>query len=187
MENKTMMKLIVGTEAMFFLCLIMAFVYLSFVSGFTPGEQQQLSIRSTGLFSIALFCSSGTFWLAERNYNTGNFKNLKRWLSVTILLGIVFLFGQAREYMHLLQEEQIKISNSLFGTAFYTVTGFHGLHVIIGLIILLALLLMIMAGDFNHGRSSVIRTAGIYWHFVDVVWLAVFTVIYVLPRLNLLK
>jgi heme/copper-type cytochrome/quinol oxidase subunit 3 len=182
-----MMKLIVGTEAMFFLCLIMAFVYLSFVSGFAPGQQQQLNIRSTGLFSIALLSSSGTFWLAEKNYHAGNFKNLKRWLFITILLGIVFLFGQAREYMHLLQEQQIKISNSLFGTAFYTVTGFHGLHVIIGLIILLVLLSMIMAGDFNHERSSVISTAGIYWHFVDAVWLAVFTVIYILPRLNLLK
>lgn len=187
MESKTMMKLVVGTESIFFLSLIMAFVYLSFVSGFDPVQQQALNIRSTGMFSLALFCSSGTFWLAEKNYRTQNFKKLKRWLFITILLGFVFLFGQAREYLHLVHEQQIGLSNSLFGTAFYTLTGFHGLHVVIGLVILSVLLFMTIAGDFNHAGSPAIATAGIYWHFVDIVWVLVFTVVYVLPRLNMLK
>jgi len=187
MESKTMIKLVVGTESIFFLCLIMAFIYLSVVSGFKPGEQQALNIRSTGMFSVALFCSSGSFWLAERNYNAGNFKKVKRWLFATILLGLVFLFGQVREYIHLIQEQQIGLSNSLFGTAFYTLTGFHGLHVIIGLVILSILLFMTIAGDFNHAGSPAIATAGIYWHFVDIVWVMVFTVVYILPRLNMLK
>jgi heme/copper-type cytochrome/quinol oxidase subunit 3 len=187
MESKTMMKLLVGTESMFFLCLIMAFIYLAVGSGFEPGQQQALNIRSTGLFSVALFCSSGSFWLAERNYNARNFTNVKRWLFVTIALGVIFLFGQAREYVHLIHEQQIGLSNSLFGTAFYTLTGFHGLHVIIGLVILSVLLFMTIAGDFNHTSSPAIATAGIYWHFVDLVWVMVFTVVYILPRLNLLK
>lgn len=187
MENKTMIKLVVGTESVFFLCLIMAFIYLSVVSGYKPGEQQALNIRSTGLFSIALFCSSGTLWLAERNYHARNFKYLKRWLMVTIGLGAIFLFGQVKEYVHLIHEQQIGLSNSLFGTAFFTLTGFHGLHVVIGLVILLIMLFMTAAGDFNHAPSTAIATAGIYWHFVDVVWVCVFTVVYILPRLNMLK
>lgn len=181
------MKLVVGTESIFFLSLIMAFVYLSFVSGFAPAQEQALNIKSTGAFSMALFCSSGAFWLAEKNYQARNFKKLKRWLFITILLGFIFLIGQAREYMHLIHEQQIGLSNSLFGTAFYTLTGFHGLHVIIGIVMLSVLLFMTMAGDFNNAGSSAIATAGIYWHFVDVVWVMVFTVVYILPRLNILK
>ena len=73
-----MMKLVVGTEGMLFLSLMMAFVYLSYVSGFEPGQQQSLDIKSTGIFSLFLLSSSGTFWLAERNYNKGDIKNLKK-------------------------------------------------------------------------------------------------------------
>jgi heme/copper-type cytochrome/quinol oxidase subunit 3 len=187
MENKTMIKLVVGTEAMFFLALIMAFIYLSFIAGFKHGEQQALNIQSTGMFSILLVSSSLTFWLAEKNYKKGNIKQLKTWLFITIILGSVFLFGQAKEYIHLIHVQQITLSNSIFGTGFYTLTGFHGFHVIVGLILLITLLVMAMMGDFNKPGSSVLSTAGIYWHFVDIVWIVVFTVVYVLPRTTILN
>ena len=182
------MKLVVGTEGMFFLSLVMAFIYLSYVSGFEPGQEQALDIKSTGIFSLFLFSSSGTFWLAEKNYNEGNIRRLKMWLIATILLGIIFLFGQGKEYFHLIQQQKITLSSSLFGTSFYTLTGFHGFHVFVGLIILSIILWLTFLGDFNsEKKSTVIKTVGMYWHFVDIVWVVVFTVVYILPKVGILK
>lgn len=181
MENKTMMKLVVGTEAMFFVSLIMAFIYMAFKSGFEPYEVSQLDIKTTGIFTLILFSSSFTFWMAEKKYAKGNVKSLKIWLAATILLGIIFLFGQGKEYVRLINEN-ITLSGSVFGTSFYALTGFHGLHVLIGLIILSIILVLVFAGDFNNPSSNLISTVGIYWHFVDIVWAFVFTVVYVLPK-----
>lgn len=180
MENKTMMKLVVGTEAMFFISLIMAFVYMAYNSGFEPHELKALDIKTTGIFTIILISSSFTFWMADKNYKKGKINNLKIWLIITILLGAVFLFGQGKEYWRLINEH-ITLSGSVFGTSFYALTGFHGFHVFVGLIILSIILIMAFIGDFKKPSSTVISTVGIYWHFVDIVWIAVFTVVYVLP------
>ncbi|WP_439883307.1 cytochrome c oxidase subunit 3 [Pontibacter sp. MBLB2868] len=184
MENKLMMYLVIGTEAIFFLSLLFGFVYFAFEPGYDSQAWQMLNLKSTGIFSVLLFSSSFTFWRAEKNYRKGEVKHLKRWLFATIVLGVVFLLGQGKEYWSLLHEN-LTISKNTFGTSFYTITGFHGLHVLIGLIILGIVLKLAAAGDFDRPGSSVISTVGIYWHFVDVVWLVVFTVVYVLPRLLL--
>lgn len=176
-----MMKLVVGTEGMFFVALIMAFIYMAYNAGFEPYEVTQLDIKTTGIFTIFLFSSSFTFWMAEKKYKNGDIKSLKIWLIITILFGAIFLFGQGKEYMRLINEN-ITLSGSVFGTSFYALTGFHGLHVFIGLIILLIILILVFLGDFNNSSSNVISTVGIYWHFVDIVWMFVFTVVYVLPK-----
>jgi len=181
MENKTMMKLVVGTEGMFFVALIMAFIYMAYNSGFEPYEVSKLDIKATGIFTLILFSSSFTYIMAERKYKKGNIKSLKIWLIVTILLGAIFLFGQGKEYIRLVNEN-ITLSGSVFGTSFYALTGFHGLHVFIGLIILSIVLILTLIGDFNNSKSTVIGTVGIYWHFVDIVWAFVFTIVYVLPH-----
>ena len=180
-DNKTMMKLVVGTEAMFFISLIMAFVYMAYNSGFEPYEVKALDIKTTGIFTVLLLSSSFTFWRAEKNYEKGKIKKLKIWLIATIVLGTVFLFGQGKEYWRLVQDN-ITLNGSVFGTSFYTLTGFHGFHVFVGLIILMIILIMTFLGDFNKKNSTVVSTVGIYWHFVDVVWIFVFTVVYVLPK-----
>ena len=180
-DNKTMMKLVVGTEAMFFISLIMAFVYMAYNSGFEPYEVKALDIKATGIFTVLLLSSSFTFWRAEKNYEKGKIKKLKIWLIATIVLGTVFLFGQGKEYWRLVQDN-ITLNGSVFGTSFYTLTGFHGFHVFVGLIILMIILIMTFLGDFNKKNSTVVSTVGIYWHFVDVVWIFVFTVVYVLPK-----
>ncbi len=179
--NKTMMKLVIGTEGMFFICLILSFVYMAFTAGFEPHGLQALDIKKTGIFTIVLIASSFTFWMGDRNYKKGNIKNLKIWLMITVLLGAIFLVGQAKEYWRLINDH-VTIGNSVFGTSFYTLTGFHGFHVFVGLIILSILLSLIFLGDFNKHPSNVISTVGIYWHFVDAVWIVVFTVVYVLPH-----
>jgi heme/copper-type cytochrome/quinol oxidase subunit 3 len=180
MENKTMMKLVVGTEAMFFLSLITAFIYMAYTSGYEPHEVQQLDLTTTSIFTAILISSSFTLLFAEHTYKKGNIKSLKLWLIVTIILGTVFLVGQGKEYLRLIHEN-ITLGSSVFGTSFYTLTGFHGLHVFIGLIILSIVLRLTFLGDFNK-PSGTISTVAIYWHFVDVVWIFVFTVVYVLPH-----
>lgn len=186
MESKTMMKLVIGTEAMFFVSLIMAFVYMAYNSGFELHEVNALNITTTGIFTGILICSSFTFWLAEKNYKSGKIRSLKIWLLITILFGIIFLFGQGKEYWRLINE-RITLHGSVFGTSFFTLTGFHGFHVLIGLIILTIILIMAFIGDFNKPSSNVIGTVGIYWHFVDIVWMVVFMVVYVLPRFMVFK
>jgi heme/copper-type cytochrome/quinol oxidase subunit 3 len=181
--NKLMIKLVVGTEAMFFLSLIVAFVYFSLAPGFKHLQLSVLDIKSTGIFSLFLFSSSFTYWRAESNYRRGNMNRLKIWLLFTLLLGLIFLGGQGKEYLKLFHEH-VNISSDTFGTSFFTLTGFHGLHVLVGLIIISIVTGLAFLGDFDIDESSVIRTVGIYWHFVDIVWVFVFLVIYVVPYLN---
>ncbi len=181
--NKTMMKLVVGTEAMFFVSLIMAFVYMAYNAGFEPYEVNKLNVKSTAFFTVILICSSITLWIAEKKYKQENFTALKIFLGLTIFLGVVFLFGQGREYVHLVQDN-ITLGGSVFGTSFYALTGFHGFHVFIGIIILSIVLILFLLGDFTKKHSDVLSTVGIYWHFVDIVWLFVFTVVYILPKVT---
>jgi len=180
-----MMKLVVGTEAMFFVSLIMAFIYMAYNTGFEPHEVQQLNIKTTGIFTVILFASSFTLMLAEKKHKDGNIKSLKIWLLVTIVFGLIFLIGQGKEYIRLINDN-ITLGGSVFGTSFYTLTGFHGLHVFIGLIVLSIVLLLAFSGDFNKQSTNVTSTVAIYWHFVDIVWIFVFTVVYVLPHFTII-
>lgn len=175
-----MMKLTIGSEAIFFISLIVAYLYFWRSGHFQKLAAEHLNIKATVVFTVLLISSSFTFWQAERSYKRGQEKSLRAWLGATILLGLVFLAGQGREYYKLIRE-QVTISKSEFGSSFYTLTGFHGLHVLIGLILLAIVLVLAVKGYFRNSSSSVISTVGIYWHFVDVVWLFVFTTIYVLP------
>ena len=177
-----MMFLVIATEAVFFLSLIVAFVYYSLTSGFNPQATQQLSLPTTGAFSVLLLFSSFTFWRAEVNYRQGHVSRLKGWLLATIGLGGSFLVGQGLEYWHLFIEN-FTISKGIFSTSFYTLTGFPVLHLLVGLILLGVIFWLAVLGDFDRPGSSVIPTAGIYWHFVDAVWVLVFTVVYLFPHI----
>jgi hypothetical protein len=101
-----------------------------------------------------------------------------RWLlALTILLGTVFIIGQGREYLRIFHAG-VMVNSNLFATTFFTLTGFHGLHVCVGVIALLILMGLALAGDFKQGRIEAVKSIGLYWHFVDAVWLVVFSVIY---------
>jgi len=185
--NKTMIKMLVFTEVFFFLSLIMAYVYMVYYGDTrSTKELQALHISTTSLFTLVLLGSSLTFYIAERNYLKGNIKQLKTWLIITIILGAIFLVGQGNEYYRLINE-QITLGASIFGTNFFTLTGFHGFHVFVGLILISILLTMAFLGDFKDKNSTVIQTIGIHWHFVDAVWIVVFTIVYVLPGFMDLK
>jgi heme/copper-type cytochrome/quinol oxidase subunit 3 len=174
--------MLVFTEIFFFMSLIMAYVYMVYYGDTrSANELQSLHISTTGIFTLVLISSSFTFYIAERNFLKGNIRQLKIWLVITLILGFIFLYGQGSEYYRLINE-QITLGASVFGTNFFTLTGFHGFHVFVGLILISVLITMAVLGDFADSNSTVIQTIGIYWHFVDAVWIVVFTVVYVLPK-----
>ena len=105
------------------------------------------------------------------------------WLVLTILLGGIFLVGQGTEYWKLFKTG-IDVSTNLFSTTFFTLTGFHGLHVLFGLVALLIFLWLAWRGDFALGHGSAFEAAGYYWHFVDIVWVFVLLSVYILPLLR---
>jgi heme/copper-type cytochrome/quinol oxidase subunit 3 len=181
MENKTMIKLVVATEAMFFLALVMVYVYMWHKTGFSKSELDLLDLKSAAVLTFVLLFSSFTLWMSERSYTQQKYKQVKIWLILTLSLGLLFLIGQGTEYVHLIQAH-ITIGSTSFGTSFFTLTGFHGLHVFVGIIVLSILLFLFVLGDFRKQSSSALSVASIYWHFVDVLWLVVFTVVYVFPQ-----
>jgi cytochrome c oxidase subunit 1/cytochrome c oxidase subunit I+III len=172
----------VASEASFFAILIFAYIfYNATLSGDGPTAASVLDVGKAGIYTGCLLASSFTLWLAERAQRRADHTASARWLGLTILLGVVFMVGQAREYIGLWQSG-VTMSRNLFATTFFTLTGFHGLHVTVGLIALGIVLARALAGDFRRRPSRLLDTVGVYWHFVDVVWIVVFTVIYVRGR-----
>ncbi len=166
------------SEGAFFAFLIIAYVYfhVSMTSG--PNASNSLDPLKTGIYTLFLLASSFTMGTAERKLRRGSRRGFEGWLLTTIIFGAIFLFGQGREYFHL-YSENVTVSRNVFGTSFFTLTGFHGLHVLLGLLCLCILFGLALAGDFQDGRSNAIRSVALYWHFVDWVWVVIFSVIYV--------
>jgi heme/copper-type cytochrome/quinol oxidase subunit 3 len=171
----------IASETAFFLVLIVA--YLFFNSGSDaggsagPSAASVLDVKRTGVFTACLLSSSGTLWLSERNVDRKRNAAAAWWLVATIVLGVVFLAGQGSEYLGLFRQS-IGISTNLFATTFFTLTGFHGLHVTVGVFALAIVLGVGLAGDFRRRGANLLRSVGLYWHFVDVVWIVVFSVVY---------
>ncbi len=173
-----------GTEAVFFGLLILSYVYFRATDNSTPNAHV-LDVPRTFIFSLCLFASSGTVVLAERALKRGNRRGLVLWLIITVLLGLTFLAGQGWEYAELFGEN-ITPSRNTFGTSFFTMTGFHGLHVFGGLVMLSTLTGLAAAGDFKGPHSAAVTCVSWYWHFVDMVWVVIFTLVYALPYLGIL-
>lgn len=180
--NKLMMKLTIGTEVVFFACLIVAYLYFWRDGHFQKQVATALHPGKTAVFTGLLVLSSGSFYLAEKAYRSLSNEMVKIFLGATLLLGLIFLVGQAREYYNLVSSG-ITISKTEFGSSFFTLTGFHALHVLIGLVVISIIWVLVLNDKFGTHRQDVLATAGLYWHFVDAVWLCVFTVIYLLPYL----
>jgi cytochrome c oxidase subunit 1/cytochrome c oxidase subunit I+III len=178
-KNKVSMLTFIASEGFFFVMLIAAYVYYNVQLAQGPTAGTALDPGITGIFTAALIGSSFTLWVAEWFLHRNRHTAFRVWLIVTILLGLMFILGQGNEYAHLLRSG-ITISRNLFATSFFTLTGFHGLHVCIGLLALLIVLRLSFAGDFKPARTEAVRTIGLYWHFVDVVWIFVFSTVYLL-------
>jgi cytochrome c oxidase subunit 3 len=168
------MILFVASESIFFLLLLLAYVNFHKATGATAA--QLLDPYKTGMFSIALFSSSLTLWLAEISRKKESVW-VKWWLLATILLGAIFLTGQGFEYANLLKHN-MTISRDLFGSTFFTLTGFHGFHVFFGLLLLSTLLGLSLTGRKHEPTISGMQSIAVYWHFVDAVWVVIFSVVY---------
>jgi cytochrome c oxidase subunit 1/cytochrome c oxidase subunit I+III len=179
-KHRCGMVAFVLSETGFFGTLILAFLYYSVrpQPGPTPKE---LDLIKTAIFSVCLFSSSFTIWRSEAALHRGSNRGMIGWLALTIALGAVFISGQGLEYRNLIAHGML-INTNLFATTFFTLTGFHGIHVIVGLLALLIVLGLALAGDFKTKPPAALMMVGIYWHFVDIVWVFVLTIIYILPR-----
>src|SRR6266478_322441 len=181
-HNKVGLLSFILSEAGFFGTLLLAYLYFYARPEAGPGPKE-LDVPRTLVFSVCLFASSFTFWRSEVALTKQRRGSMLGWLALTILLGGIFLVGQGTEYWKLFQTG-VDLSTNLFSTTFFTLTGFHGLHVLLGLIALLIFLWAAWEGDFASGRGSAFKAAGYYWHFVDVVWVFVLLTVYILPLLR---
>jgi heme/copper-type cytochrome/quinol oxidase subunit 3 len=169
------MAVFLGSEAVFFVFLIIAYVYFSGAPTTGAAARSALDPRVTSMYTAALIASSVTIWRA--GVQAKRRQSGAMWVLASAALGALFLVGQGREYARLLGQD-VTVSRDLFGTTFFTLTGFHGFHVLVG--VLLLTLLWVVArvdGALPRGFDAV----ALYWHFVDVVWLVIFAIVYVRP------
>jgi cytochrome c oxidase subunit 3/cytochrome o ubiquinol oxidase subunit 3 len=178
---KIAMWAFLGSECLFFGSLISTYLLYRnrIVAGPTPSEIYD--IPYTSVSSFVLLMSSLTMVLALASIQRGDHRGLRTWLLATATLGMVFIGGQIYEFTTFV-EEGLKLSTSTFGSAFFVMTGFHGAHVTVGIFMLLGLFGMSAFGrlDAIEGPRKV-ELVGLYWHFVDIVWIVIFTVVYLVP------
>lgn len=177
--------LFVASETVFFALLIVSYVHFFTEPSVAETARSHLNPLRTGFFSLFLFSSSFTVWRAERSRRAGQVTRRRAWLAATILLGGVFLAGQLVEYAGL-SAARIGIGTSAFGSNFFTLTGFHGLHVLIGLVMLGLLLGLDVANALGPREAAAQQGVSVYWHFVDGVWVVIFGVVYVLTLRGML-
>src|SRR5262245_19245589 len=176
-RNQLGVILFITSESIFFLSLIAAYVVYR---GKTPPSEglALLDIGRTGIFTVCLLASSVTVALASARLRRDDRGGYQLWLLATILLGAIFIGGQSMEYMGLLRANLAPSSN-LFGSTFFTLTGFHGFHVLVGLCALLIMFGISFTRDLCARMHKALEPISLYWHFVDGVWVVVFSVIYV--------
>jgi len=173
--------LLIGSESVFFLLLILGFVFYrnSPANAGGPTPFNTLDVSTTGVYSVFLYLSSVTIWLAGRGLKRGSRRLWQGWLLVTIIFGATFLYGQVTEYAKLITQDNTLLNSDVYASTFFTLTGFHGLHVVVGLILLLLMLGLAMRGAFDNGkRVEAFETVSYYWHFVDAVWVVIFPTVY---------
>lgn len=176
--NKLGMWIFLASEVMFFTSLIAAFVAFK-ARGLLTTPVDALSVPVAAANTFILIVSSFTVVMALDSLQQGKQSRFMLFLLATFALGSVFLGIQGLEWSELFQHG-ITPAGDMFGTAFFVLTGFHGLHVLIGLIWLILVLLKAFRGDFTQERSLGIEVFGLYWHFVDIVWIILFTIIYLM-------
>jgi len=179
-NEKLAMWAFLGSECLLFGALISTYFLYRGRSVVGPTPKQVYDIPYTSISSFVLLMSSLTMVLALAAIQRGDQRRLRLWLTATALLGTVFIGGQVYEFTSFIHEG-LTIKTNLFGSSFFVLTGFHGVHVTVGIIMLLSLVMMSSRGKIPQAKAEVIEIAGLYWHFVDIVWIVIFTVVYLIP------
>ncbi len=177
--RKAAMWVFLGSECMFFGALISTFLLYRSETRDGPTATEIFDIPFTSASSFILLMSSLTMVLAHHAFHRHDMRRARIWILATATLGGLFLAGQIFEFTEFVHEG-LKLSTSPFGSSFYVLTGFHGAHVAIGVIMLLGMFVLSLSGKLNHHEGLNVELVGLYWHFVDIVWIVIFTVVYLL-------
>ena len=178
-NRKLLMWVFLASECLFFGSLIAAYLLYRDRSVVGPYPSDLFDIPFTSVSAFVLLMSSVSMVLALAAIQKGDRRGLQVWLFTTAALGTLFISGQAYEFTEF-HHEGLSLDRNLFGTTFYVLTGFHGAHVTVGVLILLSLFARTLQGKITQAESLHIELAGLYWHFVDIVWIVIFTLIYLI-------
>ena len=176
-NRKLLMWFFLASDCLFFGSFIAAYLLYRGRSLVGPYPEDLFDIPFTSVSAFILLMSSVSMVLALAAIQRGNVRGMQIWLFTTAILGTLFIAGQAYEFTEF-HHEGLSLSTNLFGTTFFVLTGFHGAHVTIGVLILLSLFVYSLRGGIQKKDSLNIELAGLYWHFVDIVWIVIFTLIY---------
>ena len=175
-RGKLGMACLIVAETAMFAIFVVAYVY--YMGRDTSGPRPQDVLSTPVVGTICLLSSSFFIRLAERALEHGRMAAFKGWWGLTALLGFVFLTDTAMEWNKLITKDHLTVSTNLFGTTFYSLVGLHATHVLVGLIMLAVVLVSAMRGKLTHAHTERVQVVSIYWHFVDAIWVVVFTVVY---------
>jgi heme/copper-type cytochrome/quinol oxidase subunit 3 len=179
-NRKLLMWAFLASDCMFFGTLIATYMVYKNRSLTPPFPREVFDVPYTSVSAFVLLLSSLTMVLALAAIQRGDEHRMRIWLGATALLGCVFLGGQFYEFTTF-YSEGLTLSSNLFGSTFFTLTGFHGTHVFIGVFWLGSLLAHSIRGKLHQEHSLLVEIAGLYWHFVDIVWILIFTLVYLIP------
>jgi heme/copper-type cytochrome/quinol oxidase subunit 3 len=181
---KLAMWLFLASDCLLFGALISTYLLLRHRSISGPVELRDpanvFDIPFTSVSSFVLLFSSLTMALAVGAIHRGDVRRCRTFLLTTALLGSVFIGGQVYEFTSFVHEG-LGYTTNILGSAFYTLTGFHGVHVSVGIMFLMAMFVMSFRGKLGPDRAETVEIFGLYWHFVDIVWIVIFTVVYLIP------
>jgi cytochrome c oxidase subunit 3/cytochrome o ubiquinol oxidase subunit 3 len=174
------MWVFLGSDCLLFGALISTYLLLRHRVTHGPTPAETFDIPFTSVSSFVLLMSSLTMALAVGAIHRGDVRRCRTWLLTTALLGGTFIGGQVYEFTGFLNEG-LGYTTNIFGSAFYTLTGFHGVHVSVGIMFLMSLFVMSLRGKLDQSNAETVEIFGLYWHFVDIVWIVIFTVVYLIP------
>jgi cytochrome c oxidase subunit 3/cytochrome o ubiquinol oxidase subunit 3 len=179
-NTKLAMWTFLGSECLLFGALISVFLLYRHTVQSGPALHEVYDIPFTSVSSFVLLMSSLTMVLALAAIQRGDHHRTRAWILATAFLGMTFISGQIYEFT-VFAKEGFTVHSSSAGSAFFVLTSFHGAHVTIGIIMLLTLYSMSIRGQLPQSRAAAVEYVGLYWHFVDIVWIVIFTLVYLIP------
>jgi len=181
-HRKLLMWAFLGSDCLLFGSLITTYMVYRGKSVTPPVNPREVfNIPYTSVSAFVLLMSSLAMVLALAAIQHGDVRRMRIWLVATAFLGMVFLAGQYYEFTTFVTVKHLTLHGNIFGTTFYILTGFHGTHVTVGVIWLLSLVVGSRQGRIKQENSLDVEIAGLYWHFVDIVWIVIFTLVYLVP------
>jgi cytochrome c oxidase subunit 3/cytochrome o ubiquinol oxidase subunit 3 len=174
------MYCLIAAESSVFTIFVVAYIF--YLGKSATGPQPSAILHAPIFLTVCLLSSSLTIHAAVKFLRRGNLRGFALWWLCTVLLGAIFLAGTVMEWRHLIYEDGLTIQTNLFGTTYYSLVGLHAFHVVMGLAALTVVLAFAIRGNVRQEYSERTGVLSMYWHFVDAVWVVVFTVVYIIGR-----